>query len=230
MYLARNANLFVYILFISIFCDCFAQSALVENYIVNNAMEKKIMFSSLSSKLRTNNGDNIIAYLYAEDEKKDPPDEFYSCRSGEIKNYETIDGHYYIYLYNTVSKQFMPYRTKIFINSQPQFFHMEGADLMTISSTYSERSDILLISQFGACTSDVFEAYGFSKDNQYLEPYQFYSKTEPFNFYGVVSKVGGAPEVFGYGTLGLKKGMYNVTLSVSKIIGRVQVELTKPDA
>lgn len=54
MHLARNTNLFFFV-FIFTFFDCFAQSALVENYIVNNAMGKKIINSSLSSKLRTNN-------------------------------------------------------------------------------------------------------------------------------------------------------------------------------
>ncbi len=165
---------------------------------ISPQMKEKILNSSLKADLRTNEKEVFRAYLYAEDEIKEPM-EIYSCLDGEVKKSDSKVGHYYIYLYDIKREYFIPKRIKIFSSFGKVRMNLEGADLIVLSGAKEKRSDVLLISQFGDCNGNFFEGYGFSTNNSALKKYNFLAKKNQEMFYGRIGANKSSNSLFAYG-------------------------------
>ncbi len=106
----------------------------VEFIQITPEITEKLKHQPLKVILQTDSGQKITAYLYAEDERKEPYTKML-CHSNESQETTTTTistvGHYYIYLYDEAKKQFMPYRTRIdkFTKDGELTFNTEGAGL-----------------------------------------------------------------------------------------------------
>lgn len=181
-------KLFVFFSCVFLFlCNGIASSSSVgERISISPFMKAHIMQSPFKMQLQRNDGKKMVAYLYAEDERSEPIDS-YSCITGDQLTGINKIGHYYIYLYDVNNGAFLHNRTKIFSKFREIRLNGEGAMLTVLSNHNSGKSDVLLISQFGDCNGDFFEAFGFSENQQYLEKYSFVGKRKEYSFYGRIS-------------------------------------------
>lgn len=147
----------------------------VEKIVISEELKEKILRSTLKANLQTTEGKKFVAYLYAVDERIEVIKNS-SCITGKEYTTESKLGHYYIYLYDVESKSFLPYRTRVLEDFDELRFNAEGAKINVLSASEEKKSDVLLISQFGHCTGDIYEAYGFSENNLYLKNYYFIDK------------------------------------------------------
>lgn len=138
---------------------------------------KKIMESSLKEELKHNNGDEYVAYLYADDEKLET-DEYATCSHGDPQKYTSRTGDYFLYLYNKTKHIFSSKKVKVFSGFHNQVFGVDGAYIIVMHDENNKKSDALLITQFIDCNTDAIEAYGFSKDGVSLEQYDFINEEE----------------------------------------------------
>ena len=169
----------------------------VEDVIINPKLKEKILDSSLNANLETDDRKKIRAYIYAEDEKRELRYR-YSCLTG-AKIYElNKTGHFYIYLYDVGSQNFIGKRTKVF-DGREITLNIEGADIIVLSNHKKNKSDVLLVSVFGDCRGNFFEAYGFSENNSYLKNYFFQGKHKDQEFYGRIDPNNGNPRLTAYG-------------------------------
>ena len=167
-----------------VLCDVNSASNLgVEKISITQQMKEHIMQSPFKATLQRSDGKKIVAYLYADDEQTDVMD-YYSCIDGEPKHSAIKTGHFYIYLYDVNASSFLQTRKEIFHGFDGVRLNGQGADLIVLSGVKTKQSDVLLVSQFGDCNGNFFEAYGFSKNNLYLKNYTFITKQKQTQFYG----------------------------------------------
>lgn len=84
-------------------------------FIVDEQMKERIMKSPYKASLHGKDGKEMVAYLFADDEKTKPT-ESYLCSTGEKVKSNVPTGHYYIYLFDVKSQSFYPTRVKVFKN------------------------------------------------------------------------------------------------------------------
>jgi hypothetical protein len=158
-----------------------------EKFKISLQMKKHIMSSPFKVSLNKEDKKSVIAYLYAEDEQREPI-ENYSCLNGN--EYKTISktGHYYIYLYDPSSDSFFPERTPVFYSFDGITMDTEGAHFFVWSNANKKQSDVIFISQFATCDGNQYEAYGFSKNQLYLKKYTFVDKKKETAFYGRIRR------------------------------------------
>lgn len=154
------------------------ESIFAEKIEVSSTMAEKISKSQFKYVLK-NRGRKFTAYIYAEDEVSEQVDRF-SCINGEELHEISKTGSYYIYLYDEEEKKFLPVRKQIFAMSREVTLNIEGADIKVVTNPIDNDSNILLISQFVACSANDYEAYGFSKNTSSLQNYQFTYKKKKF--------------------------------------------------
>ena len=165
----------------------------------------------------------ITAYLYADNEKTKPK-EYSSCIDGEPKNVIFKTGDYYLYYYDNNTGLFLKNRMKIFDDFTKSSFGWEGADLIVLSGKKQKESDVLLISQFGDCGGNFFEAYGISKDNLSPEQYYFMATKKWEYFYGRVAGSLTPQDVLdAYGLYDDDKEQHRISVSLSNQHGIVQL-------
>lgn len=191
---------------------------------ITPAMKDHILSSNLKVELKNNNK-SFIAYLYAENEITMPPIEHYSCYKGEGKIYSYKKGTFYIYLFDTEHNNFLPYRTKIFEEFDFNLLNEYGTDLIVLSGK-GYIADVLIISQFGTCAGNFYEAYGFSRDNNSLINYKFSGEIESTQFYGIVSEIkrGFKVNAYQYCPSEQESCLDNLIFSVPNVFGQVNVE------
>ncbi|WP_018577775.1 hypothetical protein [Legionella shakespearei] len=177
MIVIRKVKSIIFICITIMFFNCYAEETGIEQITITPKMQDSILLSPFKANLQTNNGHRFIAYLYAPDEKSEETDSFSRITKQE---YHTISkvGHFFIYLYDVETKSFSNYRTKVFKSFSKTRFNDEGADIMVLSGAKINKSDVLLISQFGTGSGDFYEAYGFAENNSYLKNYRFSEKEE----------------------------------------------------
>ncbi|KTD59556.1 hypothetical protein [Legionella shakespearei] len=182
MIVIRKVKSIIFICITIMFFNCYAGETGIEQITITPKMQDSILLSPFKANLQTNNGHRFIAYLYAPDEKSEETDSFSRVTKQE---YHTISkvGHFFIYLYDVETKSFSNYRTKVFKSFSKTRFNDEGAKIMILSGSKVRRADVLLISQFGTGSGDVYEAYGFSKNNTYLKNYNFSEKYKEEQIY-----------------------------------------------
>jgi len=176
-------------------------SSVIDKINISPTLKKNIMQSPFKIQLQKNDGKKIVAYLYADNEHSEAI-ENYSCINGEPQNLVSKMGRYYIYLYDVNSGTFLSRRTKVFNGFDELRFNIEGAELIVLSGAKEKKSDVLLISQFGDCNGNFFEAYGFSKNNSNVENYIFVTKQKKNQFYGKIGKGKIDSEMIAYGLYG----------------------------
>lgn len=155
-------------------------------FIVDEQMKKEIMNSPYKEQFRRGDGKKFIVYLYAANEQI-KSEQNYSCDGAKEKSVVKI-GNYYIYLYDVNSNSFFPGRIPIFNDSYKTKMNVRGSDFFVLSSDNNNQSDVLLISQFGDCTGDDYEAYGFAENQLFLKKYFFIGKEKHDQFYGKIEK------------------------------------------
>lgn len=216
---------FIYILFVAF--NSYAGA--VEQFMISSQLKEDILRSPFKANLKTHDGRQFVAYLYAQDEESDEMEPS-SCITGDTYHTTSKIGHFYIYLYNVSNKSFSNYRTKIFHDFSRHRFNDEGANIFVLSGSNVNKSDVLLISQFGACSGDFYEAYGFSENNFYLKNYLFFTFKQHEQFYGRVSVIDTNDKLYAYSPankgLGELDEMY---LSVSKEKNGVKIELIEQE-
>ncbi len=152
-------------------------------------MEELIKKTSFKVKLQNGDGKFLTAYMYASDERIESIEPHYSCRGEKIPASVSRVGHYYIYLYDEKKGSFLPTRTKVFSDFHELRFNVEGSGLIVLSGLKQHKPDVLIISQYGDCSGDFFDAYGFYKDKLSLKNYLFAAgKRKVVGFYGRISK------------------------------------------
>lgn len=187
---------------------------------IDSSLKNKILKSNLNISLRASNNQKIRAYLYADDEKKEEIAETF--RNSDEKKIIMSTGHYFIYLYNVEKKYFYPYRTKIFERFGDTSFNIEGSFILRLADVRKKNGDVLLISQFGASTWDIYEGFGFSKNKEYLLPYSFVGANRESSFYGM--HMNDKSGVYMYGIYGDKGNHHeNLKLEVSDKYGEIKV-------
>lgn len=219
--MTRNIiKILIYSILILIIDNAFAVTNIEEKYSVSSSLKNKILNSSLKFDLNTGTNQKIIAYLFAEDEKKEERE--VQIRNSDLKKITISKGRYYIYLYSVENKDFYPYRMKIFELLPKTSFNVEGSSILKLSDENKKYGDILLISQFGNSTGDIYEAYGFSKNKQYLVMYDFLGAHLESSFYGL--HMNRKPGIYMYGVYG-DRGNYqeNLKLEVSDKYGEIKV-------
>lgn len=199
MLIVNNFKIVVLILSLLFVCNNKAFSKLlIEDVAIGSALKKSILNSSLKANLKRNDGKEYIAYLYAKDEKSKFIKQ-YITRKGEEKSYLTKTGNYYIYLYDSQKRAFLPQRIKIFREFKVVRFNFDGAGIFVLPSHKEKKSDVLFISQFGDSSGDFFEAYGFSSDNAFVKNYSFLKDGEKDHlFYGQIAPGVGSSKINAY--------------------------------
>lgn len=162
-------------------------NASTEQIIITPQMEEQILRSPFKAMLKTKDGNQFIAYLYAEDEKKER--HRYNSRNsseGNERSWIIREGDYFIYLYNINNNSFLPYRTHILKEFKGLIFNSEGSRIVVLPGSQENQSDVLLISQFGTGAGDFYEAYGFLDNKPYLQNYMFLRKSKEIQFFGQI--------------------------------------------
>lgn len=197
----------------------------IEKFIISKHLKENIMNSPFKASLRRGDGRKFIAYLYAEDEQNKITKR-YSYASRKLKKSISKHGHYYIYLYDVASNLFLAYRTAVFSAFEgikiKMRMNVKGADFFVLPSSNKNKSDALLISQFGDGEGDFYEAYGFSKNQLFLKKYIFVGKEKNNSFYGRINKLiqnGGG--LLGYSIYDHKINQFK--LSLSNVPGEIQL-------
>ena len=201
-----------YILFITIFTffiltNSYSKNKTITELItISPQMKERIFKSPFKAILKTKDGNQFVAYLFAEDEKKDRYTHS-SCISGDSRSSVSRVGHYFIYLYDVQHDYFLPYKTAILKNLdfKETRFNNEGYSVIVLSGSQGNKSDVLLISQFADCGGNFYEAYGFLGNKPYLQNYTFVGKIKEKLFYGRIlpeeSKT--ASQLYAYSQYGL---------------------------
>ena len=84
---------------------------------------------------------------------------------------------------------------------------------------------MLLISVFGDCRGNFFEAYGFSENNSYLKNYSFQGKYKDQEFYGRIDPDNGNPRLTAYGMYDSSKyKLTPISLYLSKNSEEIMLE------
>ena len=159
-----------------------------EQITISTQMKEQILRSPFKAMLKTKDGNQFIAYLFAEDEKKERA--HYNSRYGEgnLRSWIIREGHYFIYLYDVNNKSFLPYKTPILKDFGKLIFNNEGSRIVVLPGSQENQSDVLLISQFGSGEGDFYEAYGFFDNKPYLQNYMFIGKRKEIQFFGQVGE------------------------------------------
>lgn len=130
-----------------------------EKFTVIAKMKKEILASPFKVAYRMN-GKLTTAYLYAIDEKIIPY-EYNACNSGIKTRVKAKTGHYYIYLYDELTDNFHPTRTRVFRGEKPSIMGIEGADFRLVKARNYEEKDAIVVSQRDNCQNNDFESYIF---------------------------------------------------------------------
>ena len=196
--IVKNNNKFTLVyLSCILYSNCIYSNSVSEDITISPKFKAEILTSSFQANLETNDGKKFRAYIYAEDEKSEWQ-EGYSCLTGDELAELSKTGHYYIYLYDLGSQNFIGKRAKIF-DGREIILNIEGADIIVLSNHKNNKSDVLLISEFGDCRGNFFEAYGFSENNSYMKKYFFKGKHKDKEFYGRIDPNNGNPRLTAYG-------------------------------
>ncbi|MDP3269777.1 MAG: hypothetical protein Q8M40_12140 [Legionella sp.] len=192
----------------------------VEEINVVSPLKERILHSQFKVDMYRRDGKKFIAFLHSENNTS-RLETRNSCITGDPLTTHSQNGKFYLYLYDPLSGKFLNYRTRIFSAFSNITFNVEGSDLTLLSGGKTSH-DILLISQFGACSGDFYEAYGFSRNSLYLEKYKFIENGKEREFFG---RVGGAnkAKLIGYGVDG-ENGMPRMTLEASSQWGEVNIK------
>ena len=198
-----------------------------------SSLQEGILHSPFKALLHRSDGKEIMAYLYAEDEKSELR-EYSERHTGEPYNATVKIGHFKIYLYDVKQKVFLPGSTPVFKDADEFLFNGEGATIMVFPGGPWDKSDVLLISQFGTGEGDIYEAYGFSSDNLSLKNYVFNlnMKEKTSQFYGTIGIDGREKKVHAY-TVHQKYviggfEIVDVDMSLSKTPGEIDLKFEEP--
>lgn len=139
-----------------------------EHYTVIAQMKKQILNSPFKARLHQKDGGELIAYLYAIDEKNIPYD-YYGCTNGIKLRAKAKTGHYYIYLYDEVTDYFYPTRIPVFKGDKPTIMGIEGSSFGTVLANNDMKSDTLVVSQRDNCQKSFYEAYSLWEDQPSMQ-------------------------------------------------------------
>ncbi|WP_147279848.1 hypothetical protein [Legionella worsleiensis] len=190
-------------------------------FTVDKDMKNRIMNSPFSAELRRGDGKKFIVYIYANNEQI-KSEENYDC-DGKIKQEMVKTGNYYLYLYDVSSNSFYPGRIPIFNEDYKNRMNVLGANIFVLSSDDKKQSDVLLISQFGSCSGDHFEAYGFTENQLFLKKYFFIAQERKEQFIGYIKKDKKTGKLLAYGKYNTMKSQ-NLNIFISKTPGAVQLQ------
>ena len=201
-----------------------------EQITINPQMKEQILKSPFKAILKTKKGGRFMAYLFAEDEKRER-DEQQSCENGDLRSNVVRVGNYFIYLYDINKKSFLPYKTLILKNHPKMRFNEQGGEIIVLQGSKVNKSDVLLISQSGGCGGDYYVANGFLDDKPYLQTYVFNEQGGIKNyFYGKVKESKAKPELYAYGLYGiLHNDLHEFTLLLSDKPREITVKPKYPD-
>jgi hypothetical protein len=199
----------------------------VEHFIIDAKLKEQILGSPFKLPLYRKDGEKVIAYLFAEDEKE-KFFEYDSCN--DIEKQKTIEksGNYHLYLYDEDTDSFFPYRTAILKDFRKIKMNIQGSHFIVLPHANKNQSDALLISQFVSCNGDQYEAYGFSENLQYLVPYTFVGKEPSTAFFGQIDTSEPCGQCFLAYTR-IDPMIYQYSLSISNIPGEIRQELLVKD-
>lgn len=193
-----------------------------EDLNLNLSLKKKIMRSQYKAKMINKYGEKFIVYLYAENETS-KMETYASCMTGDSKSTKVTTGNYSLYLYDLSKKTFSQFSRPIFKDLDEQRFNLEGSNIIVLPGLNT--SDSLLISQFGDCRGDFYEAYGFSKNNKNLKKYSFLKSEISSEFYGRIGpSMKNKNYVLGYVTNNKTYGLDKFILSTSDTVGIINVK------
>ena len=158
-----------------------------EQITISPQLKEQILRSPFKALLKTTDGHQFMAYLFAEDEKKIRGD-LYTGITGDLFSSVRRKGHYFIYLYDLSHDSFLPYKTPFLKDYEEMYFNTEGSRILVIPGSQENKSDVLLISQFWNHDNDLYEAYGFLKNKPYLQNYIFLGKRKEIQFLGKIAE------------------------------------------
>lgn len=196
-----------------------------EQITISHQLKEQILQSPFKALLKTKDGHQFMAYLFAEDEKK-IRDEPYPGITGDLRSSVRRKGHYFVYLYDLSHDSFLPYKTPILRDSKALNFNTQGSRIIVLPGSQENKSDVLLISQFWYHDGDLYEAYGFLENKPYLQNYMFLSKSKERQFLGKITESDNKTnsQLSGWGT------EYGATfLSLSDKPGIILVKPKNPD-
>ncbi|KTD52994.1 lysozyme inhibitor LprI family protein [Legionella quateirensis] len=153
-----------------------------EHYTVIAQMKKQILNSPFKARLHQNDGGEIIAYLYAIDEKTISYD-YYGCTNGIKLRAKAKTGHYYIYLYDEVTDYFYPTRIPVFKGDKPTIMGIEGASFVTFPANGDVKTDTLVVSQRDNCDESFYETFHLWEDQTSLQKRNSFHHYSHLGFY-----------------------------------------------
>jgi hypothetical protein len=141
-------------------------------------LKKNILSSPYHAPMRRQGGKELVAYLYAENgERKETT---YYTDQGDEKTTTSIEGNFYIYLYDPVKDKFFPKKFAVFYPLDTFSMDWGRSSFIVLPRNKKTQSDVLLISVFATAAWDEYEAYGFSEDQSTLKKYRFIKKNSNY--------------------------------------------------
>lgn len=197
---------------------CKAGSVVDSKFILTTEMKKNIMSSPFSASLHTKDGKKIVAYLYAENERKKSLKN-YPCFDGE----KITTGHYYIYLYDVSTDSFLPDREAVFDGDTDIRMNSKKENFFTWPNANKNQANVLFVGRVATCEYAQYEAYGFSENQSHLKKYIFVDQQKYGGFYGEFEQNKNQDKLIANAVYGSPK-MKKIYLYLSKVSGEIQMQ------
>ena len=221
----KNAFLALMLMLFSQTCLC---GKVYEIGKMDSKLKEKILDSAIKKEILGANGKKYIVYLYTDNEERTEESNVFSCQGGEPRDYTDRTGKYFIYLYDVDSKKFESKKTKLFRGNDIYSLDSEGYEIIIFNDTRKKKvSDVLLISKFGGCRGNFFEAYGLSSDGTSIVNYKFRENKELYHtFFGYISDSVSNNSLVAYKAFDYEaQKMQKTSLHLSDKHGEIEVEL-----
>lgn len=153
-----------------------------EHYTVIAQMKKQILNSPFKARIHQKNGGELIAYLYAIDEKTIPY-EYYGCTNGIKLRTNAKTGNYYIYLYDELTDYFYPTRIPVWKGDKPAIMGIEGATFGNVVASNDLKPGTLVLSQRDTCQKSYYETFRLWDDQLSLQKIASFQSDTDWDFY-----------------------------------------------
>lgn len=195
-----------------------------EKFVVDSEMKKRIMQSPFKVSFKRQDGKELIAYLYADDEEIELAD-YSSFASKNKEILETKMGHYYIYLYDVKSDSFFPNRTS---TSEGSNLTMDtnGLNFLVLPDSSNNQANVFLVNEQSSCAGKNYAAYALEGNESYLKRYYFVGKNKDEWFFGHIERSKKHNKISAYGSYEGTK-LQKIYLHLSDVPGEIKLVLPK---